>query len=239
MYFKNFPVEMYQFEGGKAIMQDLTRYVEVIDQVRQNASFYQDYIIQHGERPDHVAYKLYDNPQLHWTLYLLNPQIRESGWPLTDLEVLAKVKKDYPHTVLNTTSDITSKFKVGQIVTGQRSGAGGVIVDKNVDLGQLVIETSDAFKNDGAPESITSVVGEQIETIVAQSAVPQYLSTRHYLQDGEVITSWIDLQPTPSETIVTHYDFYVKSNNQLKQISVIRPNSIRQVVGAVVDALQA
>ena len=239
MYFKNFPVEMYQFEGGKALTQDLTRYVEVIDQVRQNASFYQDYIIQHGERPDHVAYKLYNNPQLHWTLYLLNPQIRESGWPLTDLEVLAKVKKDYPHTVINTTSDITDKFKVGQIVTGQRSGAGGVVVDKNVDLGQLVIETNDEFKNDGSPESITSVVGEQIETIEAQSAVPQYLSARHYLQDGEVITSWIDLKPTPSETIVTQYDFYVKSNNQLKQISVIRPNSIRQVVGAVADALQA
>ena len=239
MYFKHFLRQMYDFAGGRALTRDLTQYVEVIDKVRKNASFYQDYIIQHGERPDHVAYKIYNNPQLHWTLYLLNPQIRESGWPLTDLEVLSKVKKDYPHTVINTTSDITDKFKVGQIVTGQRSGAGGVIVDKNVDLGQLVIETIDAFKNDGTPESITSVVGEQIETIEAQSAVPQYLSTRHYLQDGEVITNWIDLKPTPSETIVTHYDFYVKSNNQLKQISVIRPENIEQVVQAVVDALRS
>lgn len=239
MYFTYFPKSLYDFAGGTALTRDLTQYVEVIDKVRKNAAFYQDYTIQHGERPDHVAYQLYNNPQLHWTLYLLNPQIRESGWPLTDLEVLSKVKKDYPHTVLNTTSDITDKFKVGQIVTGQRSGAGGVVVDKNVDLGQLVIETSDTFKNDGAPESITSVVGEQIETIEAQSAVPQYLSTRHYLQDGEVITSWVDLQPTPSETIVTHYDFYVKSNNQLKQISVIRPENIEQVVQAVVDALRS
>ena len=239
MIFKNMPKVLYPFESGVGIMQDITRYSEVIDRIRENAAFYQDYIIQHGERPDHVAYKLYQNPQLHWTLYLLNPQVRESGWPLTDLEVLSKVKKDYPHTVLNTTTDITDKFRVGQTVTGQRSGAGGVIVDKNVDLGQLVIETSDEFKNDGAPESITSVVGEQIEMVEAQSAVPQYLSTRHYLQDGEVITSWVDLEPTPSETIVTQYDFYVKSNNQLKQISVIRPQSIRQVVDAVSDALKS
>ena len=239
MIFKNMPKVLYPFESGVGIMQDITRYSEVIDRIRENAAFYQDYIIQHGERPDHVAYKLYQNPQLHWTLYLLNPQVRESGWPLTDLEVLSKVKKDYPHTVLNTTTDITDKFRVGQIVTGQRSGASGVIVDKNVDLGQLVIETTDTFKNDGAPESITSVVGEQIEMVEAQSAVPQYLSTRHYLQDGEVITSWVDLEPTPSETIVTQYDFYVKSNNQLKQISVIRPQSIRQVVDAVSDALKS
>ena len=239
MIFKNMPKVLYPFESGVGIMQDITRYSEVIDRIRENAAFYQDYIIQHGERPDHVAYKLYQNPQLHWTLYLLNPQVRESGWPLTDLEVLSKVKKDYPHTVLNTTTDITDKFRVGQTVTGQRSGAGGVIVDKNVDLGQLVIETSDEFKNDGEPESITSVVGEQIEMVEAQSAVPQYLSTRHYLQDGEVITSWVDLEPTPSETIVTQYDFYVKSNNQLKQISVIRPQSIRQVVDAVSDALKS
>ena len=239
MFFQSMPKILYSFDAGNGVMQDITRYSEVVDKIRANASFYQDYIIQHGDRPDHVAYQLYNNPQLHWTLYLLNPQIRESGWPLTDLEVLSKVKKDYPYTVLNTTSDITDKFKVGQIVTGQRSGAGGVVVDKNVDLGQLVIETNDTFKNDGATESIISVVGEQIETIEAQSAVPQHLSTRHYLQDGEVITSWIDLQPTPSETIVTHYDFYVKSNNQLKQISVIRPESIRQVVDAVSDALRS
>ena len=239
MYFENFPRSPYEFDVGEAVFQDITKYAEVIDQVRDNTSFYQDYIIQHGERPDHVAYRLYNNPQYHWVLYLLNPQLRESGWPMSDQDVLLKVKKDYPHTVLNTDDDISMTFKVGQTVTGQRSGAQGTIVAKNTDLGQLVIETSDSFKNDGAVESVISLVGDDYERIDAVSAVPQYVATRHYLQDGDVVTSTADLLPTPSPVPVTYYEYYVKSNNQLKQISVIRPDAISAVVSAVIEAIRS
>ena len=255
MYFQNFPRSPYEFDIGEAVFQDITKYAEVMDQVRDNTAFYQDYIIQHGERPDHVAYRLYNNPQYHWVLYLLNPQLRESGWPLSDQDVLLKVKKDYPHTVLNIDieEDISTTFKVGQTVTGQRSGAQGTIVSKNTDLGQLVIETSDSFKNDGALESIISLVDDEYEQVDAVSAVPQYLATRHYLQDGDVVTSTADIippppgwpetddpdDPYPPAVPVTYYEYYVKSNNQLKQISVIRPDSISAVVSAVIEAIRS
>lgn len=81
MFFKMFPYTSYRFGDADELSftEDLTVYAEVLDTLRVNDSFYVDYYIQHGERADHVAYKLYKNPQLHWTFYLMNPDLRECG----------------------------------------------------------------------------------------------------------------------------------------------------------------
>lgn len=253
MYFKNIPNVPYRFGdmNDEAMITNLTAYSEVLDTVKGNAAFYQDYYIQHDERPDHVAYKLYKNPQLHWTIYLLNPKLRENGWPLSDLEVLEKVKKQYPDTTLNTNEDISSTFQVGQVVTGQMSGASGVVVRRNLDLGQIIISVDSSlppFRTDG--ERITSVVGETVQAIDIVSSEDEHQSLRHYVEDVEyavedgesltqrqVITSRLDLPEGLSLAEVSHYDHYVAENNSLKQIRVVRPGNIREIVSAFIAAV--
>ena len=66
----------------------------VVDQVKENSSFYKNYYIRDGERPDNVSHRLYENPRLHWTFYLMNDHIREQGWPLTQRSIVEKVKED-------------------------------------------------------------------------------------------------------------------------------------------------
>lgn len=253
MYFKNIPNVPYRFGdmNDEAMITNLTAYSEVLDTVKGNAAFYQDYYIQHDERPDHVAYKLYKNPQLHWTIYLLNPKLRENGWPLSDLEVLEKVKKQYPDTTLNTNEDISSTFQVGQVVTGQMSGASGVVVRRNLDLGQIIVSVDSSlppFRTDG--ERITSVVGETVQAIDIVSSEDEHQSLRHYVEDVEyavedgesltqrqVITSRLDLPEGLSLAEVSHYDHYVAENNSLKQIRVVRPGNIREIVSAFIAAV--
>lgn len=253
MYFKNIPNVPYRFGdmNDEAMITNLTAYSEVLDTVKGNAAFYQDYYIQHDERPDHVAYKLYKNPQLHWTIYLLNPKLRENGWPLSDLEVLEKVKKQYPDTTLNTNEDISSTFQVGQVVTGQMSGASGVVVRRNLDLGQIIVSVDSSlppFRTDG--ERITSVVGETVQAIDIVSSEDEHQSLRHYVEDVEyavedgesltqrqVITSRLDLPESLSLAEVSHHDHYVAENNSLKQIRVVRPGNIREIVSAFIAAV--
>lgn len=253
MYFKNIPNVPYRFGdmNDEAMITNLTAYSEVLDTVKGNAAFYQDYYIQHDERPDHVAYKLYKNPQLHWTIYLLNPKLRENGWPLSDLEVLEKVKKQYPDTTLNTNEDISSTFQVGQVVTGQMSGASGVVVRRNLDLGQIIVSVDSSlppFRTDG--ERITSVVGETVQAIDIVSSEDEHQSLRHWVddveyavEDGEsltqrqVITSRLDLPESLSLAEVSHHDHYVAENNSLKQIRVVRPGNIREIVSAFIAAV--
>jgi hypothetical protein len=253
MYFKNIPNVPYRFGdlNDEAMITNLTAYSEILDTVKGNAAFYQDYYIQHDERPDHVAYKLYKNPQLHWTIYLLNPKLRENGWPLSDLEVLEKVKKQYPDTTLNTNEDISSTFQVGQVVTGQMSGASGVVVRRNLDLGQIIVSVDSSlppFRTDG--ERITSVVGETVQAIDIVSSEDEHQSLRHYVEDVEyavedgesltqrqVITSRLDLPEGLSLAEVSHHDHYVAENNSLKQIRVVRPGNIREIVSAFIAAV--
>ena len=262
MYFQNIPNVPYRFGdlNDEAMITNLTAYSEVLDTVKGNAAFYQDYYIQHDERPDHVAYKLYKNPQLHWTIYLLNPKLRENGWPLSDLEVLEKVKKQYPDTTLNTDEDISSTFQVGQVVTGQMSGASGVVVRRNLDLGQIIVNVDSSlppFRTDG--ERITSVVGETLQAVDITSSEDEHQSLRHWVEDVEYA---VDKNETPDESLtqryaytsrldvprdpitdnplaaeVSHYDHYVAENNSLKQIRVVRPGNIREVVSAFIAAV--
>ena len=262
MYFQNIPNVPYRFGdlNDEAMITNLTAYSEVLDTVKGNAAFYQDYYIQHDERPDHVAYKLYKNPQLHWTIYLLNPKLRENGWPLSDLEVLEKVKKQYPDTTLNTDEDISSMFQVGQVVTGQMSGASGVVVRRNLDLGQIIVNVDSSlppFRTDG--ERITSVVGETLQAVDITSSEDEHQSLRHWVEDVEYA---VDKSETPDESLtqryaytsrldvprdpitdnplaaeVSHYDHYVAENNSLKQIRVVRPGNIREVVSAFIAAV--
>lgn len=262
MYFKNIPNVPYRFGdmNDEAMITNLTAYSEVLDTVKGNAAFYQDYYIQHDERPDHVAYKLYKNPQLHWTIYLLNPKLRENGWPLSDLEVLEKVKKQYPDTTLNTNEDISSTFQVGQVVTGQMSGASGVVVRRNLDLGQIIVSVDSSlppFRTDG--ERITSVVGETVQAIDIVSSEDEHQSLRHWVDDVEyavdknedpdesltqryAYTSRLDVPRDPDTdnplaAEVSHYDHYVAENNSLKQIRVVRPGNIREIVSAFIAAV--
>jgi hypothetical protein len=143
MFFTNYPQTLYKFgnETSYAAMQNISVYVDLIDQIKDNVNFYQYYYIQDGERADTVSYKLYNSVRYYWTLYLLNDNLRESGWPLSTQQILLKAQTDYPYMVL-TTRDINTlltHFQVGDSVVGQSSGATGTVIKRNLDLGQIVV----------------------------------------------------------------------------------------------------
>lgn len=235
-YFKNFPKVLYSFgDGNVAAMKDLTVYAEVIDEIKNNGSFYSSYYIMDGERPDQVAFKLYKNAELHWTLYLLNDSIRELGWPMKTLDVIKKVKTDYPGLVLRTTEEIFDKFKVGTQVRGNISGAEGTVAFRDLNLGHVVLEdvTGSFIANELVGEIGTD------KTITILSATPEHLAPRIHLNaDGEEVD--YD-QFTPDGQFVTEVsqqDYYISQNDKQRQITVLRPDIVNQVVLAFRDAVK-
>ena len=143
-YFKNFPLVYYNF-GNKeplTLFQNITSYIDLIDQLSDQVNFYETFTIPEGERPDTLSYKLYNDTQYYWTFYLLNPKLRESGWPLTNQEFEHYIKEAYPYWTVTTEQDIsTTIFKKGTFVEGNTSGTDGNIIEVNLELGQLVIDT--------------------------------------------------------------------------------------------------
>lgn len=168
--FKNFPLINYKFGDEKttSIFTNLTAYVDVIDQLKDDGAFYEYYDIIDGDRPDIVSYKLYGTTDYYWTFYLLNENLRTQGWPLTEQELALEGPEYYPHNILTTEEEMYNYFKVGQTVltyndnfsqeeieNNVATGAAffnnydgiGKIIERDLNLGQVVIEADTGVKD--------------------------------------------------------------------------------------------
>ena len=251
-YFNDFNKIFYKFgdEVDTVVYQDLSQYTDIVDQVKDGISFLNFHTIQEGFRPDQVSLQLYGTPLNYWTFYLLNDDIREQGWPLTNVELNAYIRKIFPNTVLNTRQPFATKFKVGQTVTGAVSGASGVILKRNLDLGQIVIDGISTFKEDGELINSTNADGV-IETLQTTSAVNEYQSASHYVNgSGEIVDLGVDsdttspnfgglLPPGSQITEKTHEDVYFTTNENLRQIKVIKPNIINNVISSFKKSIRS
>ena len=66
------PVKKFGNETDASLIQDLTVYVDIVDQLKDDTTSYGTYDILDGDRPDQVSFKLYGTPNYHWTFYYLN-----------------------------------------------------------------------------------------------------------------------------------------------------------------------
>lgn len=238
-YFNNFPNILYKFgnEETENMFADISAYVEIIDEIKDNLDFYLFYNILEGERPDIVSQKLYDTPSLHWTFFLMNDNIRSSGWPLSQLEVEQLVQEQLPNTVITTRDNLTGIFKPGQTITGLGSGATGTVLSRRLDFGQLIISTTDTFL---AGELITSTVGSTTQSAVLSSGnIKQYNSIHHWENDsGE----WVDVDPSVGTssiyTPITFHEKYTFENDKLRTIRAIKPGVVNSVFRAFTESLR-
>ena len=241
LYFNDFPDVGYKFgdEVDETIFQNISVYAEVIDQIKSEVTFLNTFTIQEGFRPDQVSQILYDTPLHYWTFYLLNDDIREQGWPLIRNEFEEYIKKAFPNTTLPTRdSALVTKFKVGQTVTGNSSGASGKIIRRNIDLGQLIIEGIVNFRQAGETISSTNSSGE-VESMIVVSSTKEFQSASHYVDGNNKIVD-IDFTVGPGGLLTekTHEDVYFAVNESLRQITVVRPELINTLSSSFKQAVR-
>ena len=243
-YFKDYEDVLYLFGSNEqqTLTPNLSIYVDVIDQVKDDISFLTYYNIIEGTRPDQASVQLYGSTLYYWTFYLLNDNIRQQGWPLTNVELQRYVKKAFPNTTLTTRENISSKLKVGQTITGNTSGATGTIVRRNLDLGQIIVEGTVNFTSNG--ETVTSLNADgDYEFVTAVSSSAEHLSASYYTDTTGVCDLGVDgsgnlLAPGATKNEITHEQAYFDVNESLKQIKVIRPSLITSLVGSFKKALR-
>lgn len=232
-YFFDFPRTLYKFgnETKGVTFQDFSVFTEVIDDIKDNVSIYQNYTIMNNLRPDQVSFRLYGSTEYYWTFYLMNDTIREQGWPLNDTDLLEKVQKDYPGTTLRTTTDIATntKFITGKSIRGLVSGTVAEIDHRHLDLGLIVVKGAKTFTQG---ETIVST-DDGTTSFILESSSSEYLSAHHW---EDVNGNYVDITPSDSDpsvyTKVTNYDNYIRQNNALKTIRVIKRDTIGDIVTA-------
>lgn len=206
-YFTKYPKIRYPFGGlsTTSVIQDIGVYIDLIDRIKDDASYYKEYPIRAGDRPDTVSQALYGTPDYYWTFFLLNDDLKLRGWPLSDQAITQKAKEEYPNKVLVTRENMTGRFQVGDIIRGLNSGAHGKVIRRRPDMGQIIVqpipnpdpgpnESATAiilFEDDEDAESIRVVQDADGESIGAPSmridrVVDEYNAKHHYENgDGE------------------------------------------------------
>lgn len=200
-YFTKYPKIRYPFGGQSitSVIQDIGVYIDLIDRIKDDASYYKEYPIRAGDRPDTVSQALYGTPDYYWTFFLLNDDLKLRGWPLSDQAIAQKAKEEYPNKVLVTRENMTGRFQVGDIIRGLSSGAHGKIIRRRPDMGQVIVqpipnpdpgpnESATAiilFEDDEDAESIKIVEDADGETVGAPSmridrVVDEYNAKHHY-----------------------------------------------------------
>ena len=237
-YFTNFPNVAYTFgnESTQNVVQDITAYVQIVDEIKDNLNFYSSYTILEGERPDQLSQKLYGTPSLYWTFFLMNDNIRELGWPLLSAQVQELVAKQFSKKTITTRANLTGVFKPGQTISGLSSGATGTILSRRLDHGQLSIDSFGTFT---ANELITSTVGSAIQSVLlSRGSTNQYESIYEWV-DGDGVP--VDVDPSVGTsaiyTPITYYDKFVADNDALRTIKIIKPVAANSVFRAFNESL--
>ena len=235
-YFAPFPLLQYSFGTGEdpVLFQNISTYIDLVDQVKDDVTYYETMQIEEYERPDTLSYKLYGTTDYYWTFYLLNDSIREGGWPLSSADLQAKALIDYPNRVITTTSDISSTFLPNETIIGLATGSTGKILKRYLDLGQIVVNSPDNF---GVNELIRTST-DAITTVAVYRETAQYNSVHHY---EDTNGNWVDINPFTQNVSglipVTYLDRMIERNEQLKTIKVLNERVAPQIASGFKKAL--
>lgn len=91
-YFNFFPSTEY----SNTIVTNVISKVKFDQSVQKNLAVFYPYTIEQGERPDQIAARYYDNPELDWIIYLANDIMDPYyDWPLSQNQFYDYIKAKY------------------------------------------------------------------------------------------------------------------------------------------------
>ena len=123
MYFANFPLILYDSVGNGdfKFVTNLLRRVSLRTKIKSNVLLFDTYDVKLGESPEEVADRLYDDPELHWVVLMVNNVTdRYHQWPLNTNQFIAHINDKYDnidavhhYETTQTSGDTTIKIDIG------------------------------------------------------------------------------------------------------------------------------
>ena len=112
MYFANFPIIPYDSigNGNFKLVTNLLKRVTVRAKVKSNVLFFDTYDVKEGETPELIADKLYNDPELHWVVLMMNNVTdRYHQWPKNSNQFIAYINDKYSNI------DATHHYEISQV----------------------------------------------------------------------------------------------------------------------------
>ena len=97
-YFEQFPLMLYDIKanGYYKLVPDIFRRIKTRDKIKNNITILDVYDVEDGEKPEHVAYKVYGDTNYFWVVCMINNiENVYYDWPLSNLEFENYMKDKY------------------------------------------------------------------------------------------------------------------------------------------------
>lgn len=248
MYFDKFPKVLYDYNiNGKLeykVVTDITRNVRVINNILNNITLYDEYIMQDGETPEIVADKFYGSPQYHWVVMLTNNRydyIDDFVLPIYEFEKFVEAKygvtsisfdssNNFVVDIINNTFSYNDHpFNTGdqveydQVISAN-TAIGGLVNGKSYFVikttnNQFKLATTLTNAQNNNSLNITSLgVGNHKFNLNNQFNIHHYEDA-----DGNVVNAtYIDFNNvTQIGSPVTNYQYEEKLNEEKRKIKII------------------
>ena len=133
MYFANFPIIAYDSVGNGdfKLVTNLLKRVALRSKVKSNILSFDTYEVKEGETPENISDKLYNDPELHWIILLINDITdRYHQWPMSTPQFNAYMDDKYDdvdaihhYEVYQKSGDTSIKIEVASVSTDYASAS--------------------------------------------------------------------------------------------------------------------
>lgn len=200
-YFNKFPTLFYSFDDFKTterVTNIISRYA-LETELKENSSVYYNYEVRDGDTPEILASKLYNNPERHWIVMMMNDIVDVNyDWPL-----------DYK--TLNIYIDNKYKENANSSVDGD-----GLIWAKANIQSYYKVETITL------PDQVKQIQKFEIDANTYANTVVT-LGVQLTLSDNTVVV--ID---NTKETL-SYYNYELEYNETKRKIKLMRPEYVPQL----------
>lgn len=165
-YFNYFPTTLYTLDNessGLDIVLSIVSRFTMEQSFKDNASVYYKYNIQDSDTPEIVAAKIYDSPERHWMVLMMNDMLDPTyDWPLDQRTIINYIDSKYTSNASTGQTGLEwaqlnthSYYKVERRTTNysQNYIETKLEVDSNT-YANVIVTTSTVTLSDGQPITI-------------------------------------------------------------------------------------
>jgi len=198
-YFSKFPKLYYSYDDFNTaeLVTNIMARFSLEKQTKDNTSIYYEYDVLEGDTPEIVASKIYNSPERHWIVLMMNDIVDpQYQWPLTTITLNNYIDEKY------STSEYANSNTIGAGITFAHTNTHSYykIITTTIPNGNKIINKYEIDANTYA------------NVVVSTSTVT--------LQDNNVITI------ATSKSTKNYYDYEVEENEKKRKIKLLKPEFV-------------
>jgi hypothetical protein len=183
-YFSKFPVLQYPVRDGEAFRYALTRNilrrVALNEDLKSGDGIFLQYDVKDGERPEHIAERVYGDPGFHWIILLTNDIIDPyHGWYKSSFAMEEYIQKKYSGLSVYFGTTAGGFYYSPNIVSGSSLQQGSVsthVLDYQPELCKLTVRGGQFSEGD----AVLGLSGGSSVTVTLYRVDPSYVGVHHF-----------------------------------------------------------